>query len=276
MTAHSQNGWPANDINRTSSRPVPGTNVKLRVVNGAAGDLLLWVAAQFDKRVESIDNAGTLNDWGYAERPIRGGVALSNHASGTAIDLNADHHPLGTAPSKTFSAQQIAEIHEIIEQTGFLVRWGGDYSGRKDPMHFEIDNGVSAAECAARLTKLTAPAKPPVKTATEEDDLTPEQDEKLDLVFQAIWGMGGPGGGAVHDSNGSYRPLLQNAEAVRARVENYINSKSGDDLAEDRGQTPKLNALVAEVATLRAQQSQQTAQLNAIAAGVAQLTGQSG
>lgn len=151
----SQNGWPANDPTAVSSRPVPGTDVKLTVRKGAAGDLLLFVAGLFDTHVEDIDNArGGLDDWGYAERPIRGGVELSNHASGTAIDLNATRHPLGTEPTATFGTAQIATIRAIVASTIGVVRWGGDYTGRKDPMHFELADGTTEAECAAALAIL--------------------------------------------------------------------------------------------------------------------------
>lgn len=149
--ATSQNGYAANDVNLTSSRLIPGTDRKIRVRKGAAGDLLLWVASQFDRSVEDID-PGILDDWGYAERPIRGGVTLSNHASGTAIDLNATRHPLGTDPRDNFTPGQIGVIRTIVNATEGCVRWGGDYTGRKDPMHFEIVRDEAA--CARALARL--------------------------------------------------------------------------------------------------------------------------
>ena len=157
--AVSQNGYTANDPSKVSSRLVPGTTRRLTVRNGPAGDLLLWVAAQFDKLVEDIEQ-GILDDWGYAERPIRGGTELSNHASGTAIDLNATSHPLATDPPANFSKAEIDAIHAIVGRTQGCVRWGGDYSGRKDGMHFEIVRDEAA--CAAALAALTS---------GEEDDM---------------------------------------------------------------------------------------------------------
>jgi len=157
--AVSQNGYTANDPGKVSSRLVPGTTRRLTVRNGPAGDLLLWVAGQFDKLVEDIEQ-GILDDWGYAERPIRGGTELSNHASGTAIDLNATSHPLATDPPANFSKAEIDAIHAIVGRTQGCVRWGGDYSGRKDGMHFEIVRDEAA--CAAALAALTS---------GEEDDM---------------------------------------------------------------------------------------------------------
>lgn len=161
--ATSQNGYTANDRSVVSSRPVPGTDVRLTVRNGAAGDLLLYAAGRWDKEVENIDNArGALDDWGYAERPIRGSTELSNHASGTAIDLNATKHPLGTAPSANFTSAQLAAIRRILNDCDGALRWGGDYTGRKDGMHLEII--VPEKRCAQVLLKLIA--VPPPSTST--------------------------------------------------------------------------------------------------------------
>src|ERR1044072_531240 len=165
MAPVSQNGYSANDRSKVSSRTIPGTSRKVTVRNGPAGDLLLWVAGQFDKQVEDID-AGQLDDWGYAERPIIGGTELSNHASGTAIDLNATRHPLGTQPSANFSRKQIDAIHWIIGRTQGCVRWGGDYTGRKDGMHFEIVRGE--AGCAAALAAITASKPPPTPGGADD------------------------------------------------------------------------------------------------------------
>lgn len=155
--AVSQNGWSANDATKVSRRTVPGTAVGLTVRNGVPGDLLLEVAAAFDALVQDIDNArGALDDWGYAERPIRGGTELSNHASGTAIDLNATRWPLGAEPSVNLNPAQITKCDELARATGGVVRWGGRYSGRKDPMHWELNDGTTTADCVRALAQLRA------------------------------------------------------------------------------------------------------------------------
>lgn len=162
--AASQNGWRANDISVTANLNIPGTTRNIRVRKDAPGQLLVEVASAFDRLVEDIE-AGQLDDWGYAERPIRGATALSNHASGTAIDLNALKHPLGRVG--TFSPQQKVKIQEIIATTGNVIRWGGSYSGRKDEMHFEINDGRTMAQCETALAAMrrynnnTAGAAPP-------------------------------------------------------------------------------------------------------------------
>lgn len=168
---YSQNGYPANDRNLVSSRLVPGTTRRLTVRNGPAGDLLLALAGEFDRTVENIDAPQeVMDDWGYAERPIRGGTTLSNHASGTAIDLNATQHPLGTNPADNFTPAQIAAIRRALIRAQGCVRWGGDYTGRKDPMHFEIIKGETA--CRAALANFR----------TEEQDMNTEQDKRLKFL----------------------------------------------------------------------------------------------
>ena len=66
---------------------------------------------------------------------IRGSTdSLSNHSSGTAIDLNAIKHPLGKR--NTFTDKQEIIIRQIAAKYG--CKWGGDWK-RADEMHFEID-----------------------------------------------------------------------------------------------------------------------------------------
>lgn len=134
----SQNGWPASDEPRTigvESYQIPGTKVKVRVSKKVA-PLLINLCREFHERVEKLDD-GQLDDWGYAYRAIRGqedAGNLSNHSSGTAVDLNARKHPLGKR--NTFTHEQEKVIREIAAKYG--CRWGGDYKNRADEMHFEI------------------------------------------------------------------------------------------------------------------------------------------
>lgn len=137
MADVSQNGWPVNPAR--SSRTIPGSSVRVTVADGPAGDVLMYVLEQVDRRVEDVDlksTRGEFDDWGYAPRNVRGSSAVSNHASATAVDVNATRHPLSAVG--TFSREQVDEIHQILAEVDNVVRWGGDYSGRKDEMHFEI------------------------------------------------------------------------------------------------------------------------------------------
>lgn len=149
----SQNGWVANDRSVIASYKVPGGKIAMR--KGDVATILVYVAKRFDSEVEPLVWPG---NWGYAERPIRGGSSLSNHASGTAIDLNAPQHPLGTSPYANFSNSQIRKIRSIVDDCDGVIRWGGAYSGRKDGMHFEINRGSAAVRALAR--KIRAGDKP--------------------------------------------------------------------------------------------------------------------
>lgn len=149
--ATSQNGYSANDINRTHTKLIPGTTREVRLRKGNTGWLLRHFAAWFDKNIESVDG-GILNDWGYAERTIRGSsTTLSNHASGTAIDLNSNEHWLGQRG--TFTPRQTRKIRRRLKHYDGVIRWGGDYSGRPDEMHFEIDAGPAACREVVRKLK---------------------------------------------------------------------------------------------------------------------------
>jgi len=145
----SQNGWTASADPKEigiGSFPVPGTKIKLRCA-AAVAPLLVTFAAEFHQHIEPIDE-GTLDDWGYAFRNVRGSSdKLSNHSSGTAIDLNATKHPLGHAG--TFTPMQSVLIEALCKKYG--LTWGEKWK-RPDGMHFEIS--LNPAKCAELIEKL--------------------------------------------------------------------------------------------------------------------------
>lgn len=173
--AYSANSWRANDPTLVSRRRVPGTAVDLTVRIGAPGDLLLEVASRFDAEIQDIDNArGALDDWGYAERPIRGGTQLSNHASGTALDLNATRWPLGTPASRNLRPDKIVQFGRVIAATRGVVVWGAVWS-RPDPMHIELADGTKVDDCVRALAELRAyprSGQPLVPVAGAHPDLS--------------------------------------------------------------------------------------------------------
>lgn len=143
----SSNGWPASkypaDID-IQLFPVVGTKIKLRC-QAEAGRILSAFAAEFHAKVEPLDE-GQLDDWGYAYRNVRGTTdKLSNHSSGTAIDLNAVKHPLGKV--NTFKPEQQTIIRSLCKK--YALRWGGDYKTRKDDMHFEINTSLDQVKALA-------------------------------------------------------------------------------------------------------------------------------
>ena len=132
----SPNGWAASEDRKAlgiETFTVPGTKIRFACAKAVA-PILVSFAKDFHDLVEAIDE-GQLDDWGYAFRQTRGSDrVLSNHASGTAIDLNAIKHPLGKP--NTFNKDQRNTINLLITKYG--LTWGGNYKRRKDDMHFEI------------------------------------------------------------------------------------------------------------------------------------------
>lgn len=151
---NSQNGWPASpnrgDIGVDPGFSAAGVTFPGGVKSGDVATVLQYVAEQFHARVEPL-RVGWC--WGWNYREIRGATSISNHASGTAIDCNAPLHNLGD--KGTFSKKQVDAIHTILMEVGYVVRWGGDYSGRVDEMHFEINaSAASVKSVAARLRSI--------------------------------------------------------------------------------------------------------------------------
>jgi hypothetical protein len=153
VVARSQNGWTVLE-SAPPAVTVPGTNVRLTMRPGDVSQVLSEVARRFHSEVEPIDE-GIRDDWGWAYRPIRGEQSgFSNHASGTAIDLNATQHPRGV--KNTFTAAQKRAVRRILastrdERTGReVVRWGEDFSTTVDGMHFEINADAEAVSRVAR------------------------------------------------------------------------------------------------------------------------------
>lgn len=73
-----------------------------------------------------------LNEFGgsFNYRKIRGSNSISNHSFGIAIDIE----PTGNELGKTHGIMPDFAVAAFKAQ-GF--KWGGDYKGRKDWMHFE-------------------------------------------------------------------------------------------------------------------------------------------
>jgi hypothetical protein len=136
-TLKSDNGWPASKDPAEigiKSYLIKGTDIKIRCAK-KAGPLLAAFAAEFHEKIEPIDK-GPLDDWAYCFRAVRGRQEdrLSNHSSGTAIDLNANLHKLGE--ENTFAEGKAEIIIELCAKYG--LKWGGTYRNRKDEMHFEV------------------------------------------------------------------------------------------------------------------------------------------
>ena len=98
-------------------------------------------AAQLKAMFSAWDDAGLLRyllsfDGAWVPRFIRGSrTTLSNHAYGSAIDLNARWNPLGATPADWDEKGTLKPLVEIAHAHGFY--WGGHFT-RQDGMHFEL------------------------------------------------------------------------------------------------------------------------------------------
>jgi hypothetical protein len=148
----SSNGWPASKDKaeiKIKAYPIPGTSIKLQCAEDVA-PLLIGFASEFHKLIEPIDGV-SLDDWGYCFRMIRGSTEnLSNHSSGTAIDLNATKHALGKVG--TFPEEKVPMIRALAKK--YSLTWGGDYRNRKDEMHFEV--AIPPSKVSGAIAKLGA------------------------------------------------------------------------------------------------------------------------
>lgn len=180
--ATSQNGWRV----YTSSAPLqvfPWVTGRLR-----PGDVFFvfdTLCRDFHNNVEPIRPK---DSWGYAYRPVRGQTTgFSNHASATAVDLNATTHPMGRA--NTFTPRQISRIRIILARfvdpnTGrSIIRWGGDFRNRPDDMHFEI-NQANAAAVARVVRKLKAGTPPTPTVDPLEAYIMTTPENKIGRVVQ--------------------------------------------------------------------------------------------
>jgi hypothetical protein len=84
-------------------------------------------AAKLHREIKTYDGC-------FNERTVRGSFSTSLHAWAMAIDLNASIEKLGQ--------------HQTYWSNGFLmtmrncgIYWGGDWTNRKDSMHFAFYNG---------------------------------------------------------------------------------------------------------------------------------------
>ena len=128
-------GWIARNIVRVE---VPQL---IRIKGGAVVYFHRLAAGQLIRLWHQWEQAGLLHHvltWGgaYAPRFVRGSRRiLSNHAFGTAFDINYEWNRLGMLPALVGQRGSVRELVSIAHRNGFY--WGGHFS-RSDGMHFEV------------------------------------------------------------------------------------------------------------------------------------------
>ena len=103
----------------------------LRFHKSVAPQFIALFKAVASKVIKPLSNSGTF----VARTLTNHDDRLSNHALGSAIDLNGADNPYNGEQAKRGKAGSVAEIADACADFG--IYWGGWYTKRKDPMHFE-------------------------------------------------------------------------------------------------------------------------------------------
>lgn len=149
---------------RFEAAPVPGNRENIRILGDWEGRNIVPVkvpqiagipgasstgsvrfhnlaSAQLVSLWKAWEDAGLLRlvkTWSgsFVPRFVRGSnKTLSNHAFGTAFDINVAFNPLGVRPALAGRPGSVRELVPIANKHGFY--WGGHFS-RLDGMHFEM------------------------------------------------------------------------------------------------------------------------------------------
>ncbi len=139
----------------------------------------IWDYCQHDQA--KIDAAGVSKYAGaYNHRMVRGSATKwSNHAYGTAIDLNAEQNAMyakGNMPPFVVDA---------FCRQGWM--WGGYYQGRKDAMHFEaVDNGGRKPKSPPPIFAVAPHVFDEPATADQFDDSTDDHEAETSPVPKSM------------------------------------------------------------------------------------------
>lgn len=156
----SLNGWTAipnsSDL-RLKWQPIPGTTRKV-LVRKVTGPLFGAFCADWNRLMPARLKlaTGPVDGWEYRDPRLATGNRLSNHASGTAVDLRydvllADQKSHMTAAEKR-TMEKILDIY-VLEDGRRIFRWGG-YWTAVDEMHTEIAPGMTAKDVRAVIKRL--------------------------------------------------------------------------------------------------------------------------
>jgi len=225
----SQNGWPVIPSG-TDRRLVKIPKIIGRVRKGDVATIFTDLVTHFDENIEDVDKGE--DEWGYSYRTIRGtSTEYSNHASATAVDINAMQHPLGV--SGTFTREQTKKIRAMLEDRYLnKIRWGGDYRCRKDEMHFEI-NGSAAdlRKVVAHLKRLNSKKvyKTSVKRLLANAKSKAPRKSSNDVIRlqRLLRNADCMSTSAIKRERGKYGPLTRQAVHLAQRKAGYGAQASG-------------------------------------------------
>lgn len=134
------NGWDKDNIVKVI---IP----QLRGVKGANNEGIVYFHHKAEDQLVALWQAWEEQDLldliltyegAYAPRFVRGKAdeeILSNHAFGTAFDINYAWNKLGTEPATADTTGCVYKLVPVAHEFGFY--WGGHFT-RRDGMHFEV------------------------------------------------------------------------------------------------------------------------------------------
>jgi hypothetical protein len=151
----SLNGWAAPPA-RLATGTVPGTKKKV-TLQADVLPLFLALLSDIHKTVVPIDVPSALGPDGFEYRDARTGAGLSNHASGTAVDVRYDL--MKADRKKHLNDAQTAACHKLLDKYvdsngRRIFGWGGDWKlgVYMDEMHWEIIQSWSSGAYGRKTT----------------------------------------------------------------------------------------------------------------------------
>jgi hypothetical protein len=145
MPSAQDRGWgrPGCRADQLAVVAVPGIRLNVRSeVAPLFVELVDWLTRErAADRVPALSSSG-----GYVKRFIDGTTTWSNHSWGLAADFNAGTNEYGWNATTDMPDGTSATAKRLG------MRWGGDYTGKKDGMHFEfMGTPADASRIAAGL-----------------------------------------------------------------------------------------------------------------------------
>ena len=204
-------GWPTNRASEMKTVTAP---------SGARWDVHRDVAPILQRIVNEAEQRGyrfqkgprdTVDDWGYANRTIRGTRVPSNHSWGLAIDIDAQDYPQGQR--RKVPPQWLIDLFRA-----YRWEWGGwSYA---DPMHFEFSGTRNDAQ--RMVAMMTATPPPYVPPQPKPSPLPIRQHIAVGatgrLVEIAQWELAVISGAQFNGENGVYLGRVRDAVANLGRI----------------------------------------------------------
>ena len=224
-------GWGGPGLTRsqTVKIPVPGIQLNVRrEVEALFIELVRWLTLERQRTgVPALSSVG-----GYIKRVISGTSTWSNHSWGLAADFNAATNPY----ARNGGTDMPPGTSEKAKSLG--MRWGGDYAGKRDAMHFEfIGTPADATRLVAELARARRTPTPVVSkpNPSEEDTVTPEDRSAIaaDTAARVVRDLGGPRRQDGKDTNSLIISLGDILNAVDKLSRNLGGARRQDGIDTD-------------------------------------------